>query len=171
MGAASCTRQQSEAFLACSPVIVRYIRRRVGDAEEAAEVFQDVSLLVLRTPRLTSDQSCFIAWCMGLARNTLAHHYRTKRRRAALLDRAEPEGAELLGQAPSDPEQQIAHRQQLSRLLSGVDERSRLLVLERYLLGKSAEEIASLSTLSATAVRMRLMRARTALLRGDTHHD
>jgi RNA polymerase sigma factor (sigma-70 family) len=163
----SSSERHGAALVACATILARYIRRRVRSDEEAAEVFQEVSLLVLRTPRPRGSDGCFVAWCKGLARNTLAHHYRTKHRRALLLDRAEPEAATLLGWVPGDPEQQAQTKEQLERLFAGVDENAARLMLERYLLGESAEEIASRLALSPAAIRMRLMRARTALRRGD----
>lgn len=165
------SRRNGEALVACAPILTRYIRRRVRSAEEAAELFQEVSLLVLRTPRAPDDDSCFVAWCKGLARNTLAHHYRGKLRRAIFLERAEPEAAALLGWLPGDPEHEALTRQRLQRLFAEVDESAVRLMLERYLLGKSAEEIASRLAQSPASIRMRLMRARSALLRGDTSTD
>jgi RNA polymerase sigma-70 factor, ECF subfamily len=161
-------RRNSEALVACAPILTRYIRRRVRSDEEAADLFQEVSLLVLRTMRSPDDDSCFVAWCKGLARNTLAHHYRGKLRRAILLERAEPEAAAFLGSLPGDPEHEALTRQRLERLFAEVDHSAARLMLERYLLGKSAEEIARRLAQSPASIRMRLMRLRTALLRGDT---
>jgi RNA polymerase sigma factor (sigma-70 family) len=159
--------ERHEALVACASTLARYIRRRVRSDEEAAEVFQEVSLLVLRTPRSRADHGCFVAWCKGLARNTLAHHYRGKQRHAVLLGRAEPEAAAFHGWAPVDPEEQALTRERLERLFAGVDEKVTRLMLERYLLGESAEEIARRLAQSPAAIRMRLMRVRAALRRGD----
>jgi RNA polymerase sigma factor (sigma-70 family) len=171
MGTPPRSDRRGEELVACAPSLARYIRRRVRTEEEAAEVFQDVCLLVLRTRRSPDDDSCFVAWCKGLARNTLAHFYRGKLRRAVLLDRAEPEAAALLGSLPEDPERQTLTRQQLERLFAETDESAVRLMLERYLLGKSAEEIAHRLAQSPASIRMRLMRIRTALLRSNAGLD
>lgn len=150
-------------FLGCAKAIARYIRRRVKDPEVAAELFQDVSILLLAQTDAAPTGQEFERWCRGIARNVLAHHFRTQRRQVALLSRAEPEGHTLLAQAPHDPERTFATRELLSRIFDNIDERSRSLMIERYLMGRSADEIAKQAAQSPTSVRMKLMRVRGAV--------
>jgi RNA polymerase sigma factor (sigma-70 family) len=150
-------------FSSCAAAVARYIRRRVRDRDEAAELFQEVSILVLRHPHAPAVGQSFDSWCRGIARNAVAHHFRKQRRQASLLNRAEPEGHTLLAQAPEDPERTFATRELLQQILADFDERSRRLLVERYFLGRSAEEIAEQVAQSPTAVRMRLMRVRGAI--------
>lgn len=159
------TTENWRLFLQCSDSIARYIRRRVRDAEEAAEIFQDLSLIVLKHENGPLEVDRFASWCRGLARHTLAHHFRSKRRRATLLDRAELEGSHLVGQGPYDPEHSFAARELLDRMFQNVDERSRRMMIDRYLLGKSAEEIGQRLAQSPTSIRMKLMRVRGAVMR------
>lgn len=158
-------------FLGCSKSIARYIRRRVKDPEVAAELFQDVSILLLAQPGEAPAGEDFERWCRGIARNVLAHHFRTQRRQVALLSRAEPEGHTLLAQGPRDPEHTFATRELLSRIFDHIDERSRGLMIERYLMGRSADEIAKKASQSPTAVRMKLMRVRGAVKSGRPKAD
>jgi RNA polymerase sigma-70 factor, ECF subfamily len=158
-------------FLDCAAAIARYIRRRVRDEDEAAELFQEVSLLLLGQLGEPPVGQNFDAWCRGIARNVLAHHFRKQRRQASLLNRAEPEGHTLLAQAPHDPEQTFATRELLTRLFADIDERSRCLMIERYLLGRSADEIAAQGEQSPTSVRMKLMRVRGAVRKGRPKAD
>jgi RNA polymerase sigma factor (sigma-70 family) len=152
-------------FMECAASIGRYIRRRVRDRDEAAELFQEVSILLLSRPGAPPAGQRFDSWCRGVARNVVAHHFRRQRRQASLLHRAKPEGHTLLAQAPHDPESSFATRELLDRLFADIDERSRRLMLERYMLGRSAEEIAQQAEQSPTSVRMKLMRVRGAVLR------
>jgi len=154
-------------FLDCADAIARYIRRRVRDDDLAEELFQDVSILLLGPLRDRPIGQAFEAWCRGIARNVLAHHFRKQRRQASLLNRAEPEGHMLLAQAPHDPEHSVATRELLTHLFMDIDERSRRLMVERYLIGRSAEEIARQAEQSPTSVRMKLMRVRGAVRRGS----
>jgi RNA polymerase sigma factor (sigma-70 family) len=158
-------------FLDSASSIARYVRRRVRDAEVAAEIFQDVSLVVLRHRSAPASAENFYAWCHGVARHAIARHFRKQRRQASLLIRAEPEGHALLAQAPHDPESTFATRELLERMFNGVDERSRRLIIERYLLGHSAEEIAAQAAQSPSSVRMKLMRARGAVLKARLRAD
>jgi RNA polymerase sigma factor (sigma-70 family) len=152
-----------QKFASCAASVARYLRRRVRDADQADELFQEVSILVLRHPHVPATEQSFDSWCRGIARNAVAHHFRKQRRQASLLNRVEPEGHRLLAQAPEDPERTFATRELLERTLATFDERSRRLLVERYFLGRSAEEIGEQVEQSPTAVRMRLMRARSAL--------
>lgn len=158
-------------FLDCADSIARYIRRRVKSDDEAAELFQDVSILLLSNLGEPPAGQTFDAWCRGIARNVLAHHFRTQRRQASLLNRAEPEGHTLLAQAPRDPEHTFATRELLTRLLADIDERSRRLLVERYLMGRSADELADQAEQSPTSVRMKLMRLRGAVRKGRPKAD
>jgi RNA polymerase sigma factor (sigma-70 family) len=158
-------------FLDGASALARYVRRRVKDAETAAEIFQDVSLLVLRRRAGPMREENFYAWCHGVARHAIARHFRKQRRQESLLTRAEPEGHTLLAQSPHDPERAFATRELLDRIFTGVDERSRRLIIDRYLLGHSAEEIAEQAAQSPSAVRMKLMRARGAVLKAQSAED
>jgi RNA polymerase sigma factor (sigma-70 family) len=157
------TNDNFRKFASCAASVARYLRRRVRDADEAAELFQEVSILVLRHPQAPASEQSFDSWCRGIARNAVAHHFRKQRRQASLLNRLEPEGHTLLAQAPEDPERTFATRELLEQTLANFDERSRRLLIERYFLGRSAEEIGEQVEQSPTAVRMRLMRARSTL--------
>ena len=152
-------------FLRCAESIERYIHRRVRDREISAELLQDVSILLLGHRGAPPSGQTFDAWCHGIARNVVAHYFRKQRRQVALLNRAEPEGHTLLAQAPHDPEHIFATRELLDKMFANVDERSRRLMIERYLMGRSADELAEQAEQSPSAVRMKLMRVRGAVLK------
>jgi RNA polymerase sigma-70 factor (ECF subfamily) len=158
-------------FLGCADSIARYIRRRVKNDDEAAELFQEVSILLLGHLGHPPLGQTFDAWCRGIARNVLAHHFRAQRRQASLLNRAAPEAHSLLAQAPHDPEHTFATRELLTRLFADIDERSRRLLIDRYLMGRSADEIAEQADQSPTSVRMKLMRVRGAVLKSRPKAD
>jgi RNA polymerase sigma factor (sigma-70 family) len=148
-------------FLDRAKSLRAYIRRRVDDLTEAEEVFQDLSLIVLRHRSGPKDMERFNAWCHALARHVLAHHFRTKRRRANLLSRVELESAGFETSHRVDPERAASARELLRILGKRLDPKAQELLSQRYLLGESTEEIALRLEQSPTAVRMRLMRLRT----------
>lgn len=139
-----------------------FIRRRVDNATDADEVFQDLSLLVLRQRDRSSPIEHFPAWCYTLARRVLARHFRNKSRRERLLNLVELEMSAELGYG-SDPERAASAREIVKLLRERLSPDAHQLLLERYVLGESAEEIASRLAQSPTAVRMRLMRLRSAV--------
>jgi len=82
------------------------------------------------------------------------------------LSKVELEGDdELMGRRVLDPERALTVREALGKVFERVDEKSERLILERYLLGQSAQEIAERLAQSPTAIRMRLMRLRSAAKR------
>jgi RNA polymerase sigma factor (sigma-70 family) len=142
-----------------------YIRRRVGNPTDAEEVFQDLSLLVIRHHTGPEDADRFSAWCRALARHVLAHHFRTKRRRANLLSRIELDCTSFELTHDLDPERAASAREALQRLGTELDPSARELLAQRFLHGRSTEDIAHRLEQSPTAVRMRLMRLRSMFKR------
>jgi RNA polymerase sigma factor (sigma-70 family) len=152
-------------FLADSKKLRAYIRRRVRDVTEAEEVFQDLSLIVIRDRSDSKDIEQFSAWYRALARNVLAHHFRARRRRADLISRVELEEASSNPIHGADPERSASAREILRTLDTRLKPRARELLLQRYLLGESPEEIALRREESAAVVRVRLMRLRSLVKR------
>jgi RNA polymerase sigma factor (sigma-70 family) len=148
-------------FLDSAPSLRAYIRRRVSDRAEAEEVFQELSLVVFRHPSSPREKDHFSAWCHGLARHLLAHHFRTKRRRANMLSRFEFESTGAQAVHGVDPERSASARELLGRLGKRLGPQAHELLAQRYLMGESTEEIALRLARSPTAIRMRLMRLRS----------
>jgi RNA polymerase sigma factor (sigma-70 family) len=152
-------------FLSHAPGLRAYIRRRVRDSMEAEEVFQDLSLIVIGHRAALKDAEHFSAWCYAVVRHVLARHLRTKRRRAELLSRVEFEtSVDEVGHRV-DPERAATAREALRTLGKSLDRPARELLVQRYLLGESTEEIARQLRESPAAVRMRLMRLRSVARR------
>jgi RNA polymerase sigma-70 factor, ECF subfamily len=148
-------------FLQRADSLRAYIKRRVSDPMEAEEIFQDLGLVVFRHRSGPTDIESFGPWCYALARNVLAHHFRSKRRRANLQSRVELESLAVESSHRIDPERAASARQLLEIMGSGLGLEARDLLSQRYLLGESTEEIAQRLEQSPTAVRMRLMRLRS----------
>jgi RNA polymerase sigma factor (sigma-70 family) len=152
-------------FMGNAKSLRAYIRRRVCDATEAEEVFQELSLMVIRDRSHSENIEQFAAWYRALARNILAHHFRSERRRAGLLSRVELETASSTLTHEIDPERSASAREILRTLETRLEPRARELLLQRYLLGESTEEIALRLAETPAAVRVRLMRLRSLVRR------
>lgn len=150
-----------EAFLKHSKMLRAYVRRLVNDSNDVAEIMQEVGLriLELRDRQIEWDESG--GWCRALARNVVAHFHRSRRRRNVLHVSFDEEVA------PADspehtPEDTVVVRNLLKGALGDLDATSLRLLVRRYLLEESAEEIARDTDRSPDSVRMRLMRLRGA---------
>lgn len=135
-----------------------YIRRLVRDASDADDIVQDVSLIALDKTRRPEDARQLMAWCKGLARNVVAHFYRTQLRRRKHL--AEYALATATRRNVAVPEDVVAVRELVGNAVSSLDERSVELLRDRYVLEKTAVEIADRVGGSPAAIRMKLMRLR-----------
>lgn len=137
-----------------------FVRRMVGNRDDADELFQELALAVLQHPKGPEQIEQFVAWCRGLAKHILSHYYRTKRRNADLLSNLP--GDEIFDDRTTNPELHVAANEILGRLFQQIDPRSRQMMVCRHLYGDSAAEIARWAALSPAAVRMKLMRLRSA---------
>jgi RNA polymerase sigma-70 factor (ECF subfamily) len=155
-------------FLLCAKSLHEFIHKTVRDPDDAEEVFQELSLKVLLHRSGPSNVEQFAAWCRGVLRHTLADHFRAKSRRTDLVAPVELESGSFPAGKAFDPESALSTRELLRRAFESVDERSHDLLLKRYLLGESANEIADGVAMSPSAVRVRLMRARSVLRRKRT---
>jgi len=135
------------------------VRRRVGNAETAADIVQDVFTRVLAAGQkgsLEEEQRMLFA----AARNAVIDHHRTERRRSALLSLTVPE--QHTASFDVSPEERLETRQALSALDSALAElspRCREIFLLRRVHGLSNAEIARQQGISVNSVEKHIARA------------
>lgn len=136
--------------------LLAYVRRIAPIGCESADILQEVGLrLILRTD-IEADRDHVTAWCKSVARHIVLHELRAaryERAKLSALDRASATDA-------WESERRAALRSTAMRELERMDSITRDLVLRRYVLEQTSQEIARDVDLSAPAVRMRLMRIR-----------
>jgi RNA polymerase sigma-70 factor (ECF subfamily) len=138
------------------PAIAGFLRRRVADVHEVADVYQD-TLIALHRGRHTYEPSRpFEPWMFAIARNVAADH---ARRRAARLAREVlvEELPERAAEAAPGADAQL--EQMLRRLPPAQREAFEMLKLE----GLSVEVAAARARTSAGAIKVRAHRAYKAL--------
>jgi len=156
-----------EQFVRHRPELLRYVHSLISSPEDAADLLQEVGVVVLaHDDDAPSETRAFALWCRGIAHNLALHHWRAVRRYNHVFadwddDR---DGAEAATRAPSlSIEETLADRESLERCVADLDETSRELLRLRYVCGKSSREIARMLRQSPEAVRMKIMRVREAL--------
>lgn len=142
-----------------------YIRSLVANHDDAADLLQDLSLVVLARAGALPETIQMLRWCRGVARHLALHRRRLARRRNEIfpVESGATDPAEFA--ISSSPERALADRDSLGRFFRELDARSRRLLVLRYLAGRTSEEIARTSRQSPAAVRMKLMRLRKSLRR------
>jgi len=147
------------------PVLRRVIQRYVRDAASVDDVFQEVSLKVLKRIDSVRDQLALRGWLFQLARNACLDYLRREDRRAQSGPEAlaEQPAAGDIGRSPSDhllsDERIVAVRRALAELPASQREVIRLRIEE----GLDHEAISARLGISRQAVEVRLCRGRSAL--------
>ena len=136
---------------ACHDRIYRYFRRRTENPSTAEDLCAEVFRIVWEKSRHEDEVSVMVLF--GVAHNVLRNHLRSATRSANLLSSLYLERAEQAVDAD------LTVREALERLKP--EEREVLMLT--YWDGFSSSEISNLLDTSATAIRMRLHRARKAL--------
>jgi RNA polymerase sigma-70 factor (ECF subfamily) len=141
--------------------------RMLGNAAEAEEAAQETFLRAYKHLRSYDPQRPFHSWLLSIA-----SHYcidRLRRRRITWLsfedEIATPDAVWPTGDTPN-PESVVAQREReayIQELLAGLSPTDRAAITLRYWYDYSYEEIAETLTLTVSAVKSRLYRARRAL--------
>jgi len=145
------------------PVVVRYIRARIGSAERsglsADDVAQEVCLAAIQAlPRYQDQGRPFLAFVYGIASHKVADAHR-----AAARNRSEPTEVVPERYSPEAGPEQMALQSdsaaRMNRLLAVLPEKQREILTLRIVVGLSAEETAEAVGSTPGAVRVAQHRA------------
>ena len=144
--------------------------RLVRDREEAADVTPEVFMRVLRSVRGFRGDAAFSTWLHRITVNTSLSAMRRRSRRPVVGTQAIGMPGEEYGDAFTDqaagPEERAERAELLARAeaaVAALPESARTIVVLRDVEGLSTAEVAALTGLSETAVKVRLFRARERL--------
>lgn len=140
------------AHAAAHDRIYRYFRRRTDGPETAEDLCSEVFKIVWE--KSSQEDSLSVMVLFGIAKNVLRNHERSVARAANLFGILRREREATAPQSTESPLQEA-----LGHLSPG----DREVLLLSYWDGLSSSEISDLLNTSATAIRMRLHRARKAL--------
>jgi RNA polymerase sigma-70 factor (ECF subfamily) len=140
--------------------IYAYLFTRLGDADDAADLTQQVFLQALAAlPRYRFRTAPFGVWLFRIARNAAADLQRRRQRRTlpweAVPDEAQP-------RAEHDVEEVVVRREALAHLratLRSLDPDTQDLLMLRFAARLTAAEIGALTGRSTAATNKRLQRA------------
>jgi len=152
-------------------VLRRVIQRYVRDAASVDDVFQEVSLKVLRRLDSVRDAAAVRGWLFQLARNAALDHLRREDRRSAMSQEnlAEHRASGDLGRNPSEQFLSAERIAAVRKALALLPESQREVIRLRIEEDLDHEQIAKRLGISRQAVEVRLCRGRTAL-KGQLDH-
>lgn len=138
-----------------APGLLAYLRRRLANAEDAADLLSECFVAAWRSRRRVPDSDEDVRrWMFGIAANVLKNGSRAKRRSSALVDRLR---AELREQHPAPELDGV--RDAVARLPEDQAELIRLVHWE----GFSVVDAAAVLEISESTARGRYQRARANL--------
>lgn len=164
MSKANVTKR-SEFLARCIPMLRGQICRLIDDRETAHEALQEVILTVLSTPTCPDDMPRFAAYCREVVHEVLGRDLITGE--VLPWDDDPPEALDPL----VDPEQAVDTREELAHLVDPLGNDALELLVRRYVLGENANEIARTRAQTPAAMRVRLMRLRSAARAHGQSHD
>lgn len=152
------------------PVIYRFLLGRVRDVPLAEDLTSETFFGVmgsLADVRAT-DEMGFATWALGIARHKLSHHYRRVKTHhevpMALAEVTEPASAA----EEDDPLLVLIARERWAEVVAALDQlttEQRTVLLQRCILGRSAEDVARLMGKPPNAIYGLQFRALAALAR------
>jgi RNA polymerase sigma-70 factor (ECF subfamily) len=152
-------RHQQRVFAVASGILRRH--------EDVEDIAQQVFIKAYFSLKRFDGRAAFSTWLYRITLNECWDLLRKKKVRPLLYesDLSEEQaqrvaGAESAEGAGPDIRQRLETRQRVERLLAGLDERDRLMLMLKEVEGFSIEEIAEVLELNANTVKVRLFRAR-----------
>lgn len=143
--------------------------RMTGNAEDAADLTQEVFLSAWRSLSRFQEQSSFGTWIYRMATNASIDFLRREKRRQVLSMTMEEDSEERQAQVPDERysphrllEQKEA-RQAVANALAALSPEHRQVLVLREMEGLSYQEIGQLLDLEEGTVKSRIARARLAL--------
>lgn len=146
-------------------MLLSFIHALVRDGNDAEDIFQEVGVLVLKDgSKAPRDSRLFAAWCRGVARNLVLHHWRSKQRSKVVANEQLLDVLELAYQE-AKPEELLAQQRSaaLADCLRELADRPREVIDMRYFQRLTSEEIGQQLDRTAAAVRKMLARIRAQL--------
>jgi RNA polymerase sigma-70 factor (ECF subfamily) len=158
--------KRSILFLRHQRMVRAFIRSLVPSLADAEDLLQEVGVQVLNQGEDAMDPQIFPAWCRGVARNVVLHHWRSRYRsretpREEYIDLVERIYAQTDGDVESWNERHVA----LMECVQKLDPADRDLLALRYAEDLTSDAIAERQSRSAAAVRKTLERLREGLRR------
>src|SRR5215472_4704937 len=152
-------RHQHRVFAVAGGIV----RRR----EDVEDVAQQVFVKAYFSLKRFDQRAAFSTWVYKITVNECWDMLRKRKVRPLVYeaDLSEEQARQVISSAENDKDtpdisERLEARQRVERLLDGLDERDRLMLILKEVEGFSIEEIAEVLDLNANTVKVRLFRAR-----------
>jgi RNA polymerase sigma-70 factor (ECF subfamily) len=137
--------------------------RMLGEPQEAEDAAQETFWRAYQALKRYDPQRSFITWLLSIAAHYCIDQQRRRKLPALSIDLV---SEEFIPDYVPDPEQSVSQMEQdrlLHQMLEGLNPQDRAVIILRYWYDFSEEEICQALSLTVSAVKSRLHRARRAL--------
>lgn len=146
--------------------------------EDVEDIAQQVFVKAYFSLKRFDQRAAFSTWLYKITVNECWDMLRKKKVRPLVYeaDLSEEQARQVIssaekGKEEPDISERLEARQQVERLLQGLDERDRLMLILKEVEGFSIEEIAEVLDLNANTVKVRLFRARRRVVSQAKAHE
>lgn len=155
-----------ELYAAYAPCVMRWATRLLGGSQDAADVTQEVFLVVhRRLPDYVAGSAKLETWLFRITRNVVRARRRRLRVQAWLFGgRDDGHEAVALGPGPAEMLEAQADARVVAQVLNTLSETDRALLVLFELEGYSGEVVAEMLGLPSSVIWVRLHRARARFL-------
>ncbi|HEY5617266.1 MAG TPA: RNA polymerase sigma factor [Vicinamibacterales bacterium] len=155
-------QQFAQLVIRYQGVLYRHAVSMVFDHDAAADMVQDAFVRAYTNLRTCRDHSRFRAWLFQTLRNRCLDYLKEARRKNVPLDHAG--SIADAAESPADLVERARLREEIRRALTTLPDPQREAFLMRYVEDLPYETMAELLGASVSALKMRVMRAREALV-------
>jgi RNA polymerase sigma-70 factor (ECF subfamily) len=162
-----CTLEIEEIYRLYSRSVARWVARLGGSTVDLEDLVQEVFVIAHRRLPTFRQEAQLGTWLYGISSYVVQHERSRQRWRSRLGFEGERKLAELPGLAPL-PSEQIETREaerQVYRILDGLHQRYREVLILFELEGLSGEEVAKLLGITQATLWVLLHRARAGFIR------
>jgi RNA polymerase sigma-70 factor (ECF subfamily) len=139
--------------------------RICGNHEEAEELAQDSFLKAYKSLSSFKMKSSFSTWFYRIVYNTAISHVRIKKKPVLSLEEFPADATDFMGGSTSDEEAEMEYRNSLVNFaLQKITEEERGLISLYYYEEMNTDEIADVTGISKTNIKVKLFRARQKML-------
>lgn len=151
----------AELYSVHAPSVMRWATRLLGDAQDAADVTQEVFIIAERRLDSFDGHSASDAtWLFRITENVVRNRRRSLRRRAAVIEEAEAADSATSARAPDDALHARRSARLVAQVLEQLSQTDRALLVLFELEGLPGEQVAAMLELSPSVIWVRLHRAR-----------
>ncbi len=156
---------------ACFTLVYRYVLARTGSVPDAEDVTEETFLKAWRAlPRFKMGGAPVTAWLLTIAKNATADHHRRRGARRETPVEHEDLAAHPDAAAPARLTEGL-EAEELARLLAGLTEDQRSVLIYRFVLGMPIAVVAAQSGKSEEAVKALQHRALASLKKTMEKND